>query len=778
MPVEVDRLYERLPAVYRERDAQEGYPLRALLRIIGGQAALVEADIRKLWDDLFIETCEPWVIPYIGDLVSNDLLYDSSRITGPDTAKARFPDLVGRDFRPPVAARTRADVAKTIYYRRRKGTLPMLEELARDVTGWPAHAVEFFELLGWTQHLEHLRFQSQWTDIRSVDRTDRVNGAFDEASHTVDVRPIGQREGWHNIHNIGFFLWRLRSYPLKQVPARQADLPWRYHFSPLGNPAPLFARWRREGDEAGLATELHVPGPIRRAFFYEDLGRYRRLAPPRPDHTDLYGLFEPLPANPMAPCPDCSLFILRNGTPIAPTQNPNAPVDLFVPQVVCRRLDPWPAAPPSGQVIAIDVETGRTAVGDGFLDATTSLDVSYHYGFSADLGGGPYERRKWLIRKDLAGPGFVVKEDGVSPPGGPAVTHISLTAALADWALAGRPNMIITILDSRTYALPAAIALPNEGWLAIEAANGERPVLQTPVIGLLDAGLQVDVSPPVIPGDPDRRAALTLSGVVVEGFLHVTGDLARLRLLHTTLVPGRHMHQNGNGEPDTTEPSLIVDPDFGGTAINTQLKVELAFSISGPLVIPDHAEGLSLLDSIVDGLGGAAIGGPGGNPAAPVAAERATFFGTTHIKQLEASETIFAGQVTTVRAQEGCVRFSYVTPLSVTPRRFRCQPDLAAETAIKEALARNPSLTQPERDSIRAFIEGWLVPSFTAERYGHPGYAQLHLRCPREIRAGAEDGAEMGAFSHLKQPQRESNLRIRLREYLPFGLDAGIIYVT
>ena len=34
----------------------------------------------------------------------------------------------------------------------------------------------------------------------------------------------------------------------------------------------------------------------------------------------------------------------------------------------------------------------------------------------------------------------------------------------------------------------------------------------------------------------------------------------------------------------------------------------------------------------------------------------------------------------------------------------------------------------------------------------------------------------MGAFSHLKQPQR--NLRLRLGEYLPFGLEPGLIYVT
>ena len=36
----------------------------------------------------------------------------------------------------------------------------------------------------------------------------------------------------------------------------------------------------------------------------------------------------------------------------------------------------------------------------------------------------------------------------------------------------------------------------------------------------------------------------------------------------------------------------------------------------------------------------------------------------------------------------------------------------------------------------------------------------------------------MGVFCTLKQPQREANLRIRLNEYLPVGLEAGIIYVT
>ena len=44
---------------------------------------------------------------------------------------------------------------------------------------------------------------------------------------------------------------------------------------------------------------------------------------------------------------------------------------------------------------------------------------------------------------------------------------------------------------------------------------------------------------------------------------------------------------------------------------------------------------------------------------------------------------------------------------------------------------------------------------------------------PREIRTGADDESEMGAFHLLHAPQREANLRIRLEEYLRFSLEAG-----
>ena len=753
---EPDRLYQLLPAIYRERDAEEGYPLRALLRLIQGQTDLVHADIQQLWDNFFIETCQRWAIPYIGDLVSNNLLHDASRIATPDTAHALFPDRVGRDLRPPIAIRTRADVAKTIYYRRRKGTVPMLEELARDVTGWPAHVVEFFELLGWTQWVRnHLRMHSLRTpDIRRVEPMDRLNGAFDEISHTVDVRPIEPLTGWYNIKNIGFFLWRLKSHPFTNAAARVAGQPWQFHFSPLGNPAPLFSRWRREGDEAGLATELHVGGPIRRALFYEDLDAFKKQGPPWPE---LYGLFEPVENLPLAVSPESSFFVFRNGVP---NGDPMAPA-----QIVCRRLDPWPANPPAGDVIAVDVERGRLAVGNGWPDPTTSLDVFYHSGFSADLGGGPYERGKWLVQPELAALRLQVQESGTTPGSFP-----SLGAALTEWASVGKPNTIITILDNRSYHEPLNSEPADDHWLTIEAANGKCPHVR-PTAGEIK----------LMGNHPTSE--VTLNGLRIEGGVHVGGDLRRLRLIHSTPVPGRGLDEDGN--PTTTEPSIIAEATSGGQTINAKLRVEVAFSIAGPIRLPEHAVGLWLLDSIVDGLGGAAIArtGTSGEPGPPSVLERVTIFGLSYVQRLLlASETIFTEPVTASRQQEGCVRFSFVPHGSKTPRRYRCQPDLEIasqiEAAEEEAAENNTTLTAAEREAIRAKVRGWLVPAFTSTKYGEPAYAQLHRVAPVAIRTGAEDGSEMGAFSHLKQPQREINLRLRLQEYLPFGLEPGVLYVT
>jgi hypothetical protein len=246
-------------------------------------------------------------------------------------------------------------------------------------------------------------------------------------------------------------------------------------------------------------------------------------------------------------------------------------------------------------------------------------------------------------------------------------------------------------------------------------------------------------------------------------------------------VPGRSFKEDGT--PSKAGPSVKVEgTSDSGAPINAELKLEVAYSIVGSLVVPDTATGIWLLDSISDGGDAASIAGPVIDLVVqhgpPLITERTTFLGTVLVKSLEASEALFYSNVNTQRTQEGCARYSYVPPGSRVPRRYRCQPDLEIQQQIADALRRNPSLTSLERAEITSFTQGWLVPSFRSSEYGSPYYMQLHLGCPVQIRTGAEDESEMGVFSHLKQPQRESNLKIRLREYLPIGLEAGIIYVT
>ncbi len=169
MSYDAQRLYELLPAIHRIRDAEQGEPLRALLSVIAEQVALLEENLDQLYDDQFIETCAEWVVTYIGDLIGYRGLHGVTAAIGSP----------------------RAEVANTIGYRRRKGTAAMLEQMARDVTGWPARAVEYFELLATTQYMNHLRPHNLAApDMRRWEALERLGTAFETAAHTVEVRRI------------------------------------------------------------------------------------------------------------------------------------------------------------------------------------------------------------------------------------------------------------------------------------------------------------------------------------------------------------------------------------------------------------------------------------------------------------------------------------------------------------------------------------------------------------------------------------------------------------
>jgi hypothetical protein len=161
------------------RDVEEGEPLRQLLALITQQAGILEEDLEQLYDNQFIETCAPWVLPYIGDLIG----YRSLHPIGPDQLTPR------------------AEVANTIGYRRRKGTASVLEQLARDVTGWNARAVEFFQLLGWTQFMNHIRLTNSYAlDLRQWGPLERRGTAFETAHPSMSGTSSERRKIQHPEH--------------------------------------------------------------------------------------------------------------------------------------------------------------------------------------------------------------------------------------------------------------------------------------------------------------------------------------------------------------------------------------------------------------------------------------------------------------------------------------------------------------------------------------------------------------------------------------------------
>jgi hypothetical protein len=184
--------------------------------------------------------------------------------------------------------------------------------------------------------------------------------------------------------------------------------------------------------------------------------------------------------------------------------------------------------------------------------------------------------------------------------------------------------------------------------------------------------------------------------------------------------------------------------------------VEIDHCIIGGVRVHEGSN-VSITDSIVDATDETAVAFAATNGAdagGTLQIADTTVIGTVHTLELQlASNSIFMSDVRSEKKQEGCVRFCYLPLTSVVGRRYRCQPE-------------------DDEDALR------VRPQFTSLHYGFPGYGQLALRAAAEIREGADDEAEMGAFHELFEPQRETNLRIRLDEYLRFGLEAGIFYVT
>lgn len=689
MSFDVNRLYSLLPALYRVRDveiarqlglADDQGPLRAILSVAGEQVAVLEDDLAQLYDDLFIETCAEWVVPYIGELVSARGLFVFKN----------------------AAFSQRALVANTIADRRRKGTAAGLEDLARQVTGFPSAVVEYFQFLTTTQYMKHIRLaNATMPSLRLTEPLQYAGTPFDSMARTVEVRRIGSGRGKYNIPNVGIFLWRLGAETTTNAPVFRMNAQ-QCLFSALGNAAILLTAPEPEPAIGHLATPANVPIPIARRILAAHLDAY-------------YGR-------------DKSIFITRN----------NAPVDIG--QVAACNLEDaapgiWAQTP--GARFLIDPELGRLLAPSG-TSLSDVIRVNYRAGFSADMGGGEYGRI----------PSFTPKLGPVVNVAAPA----KIQPALGSLTRGG----VVEITDNEYYAETPSIFVPSQQSIELRAADHRRPVLLLSDDLLVTGGGECDaiLNGLIIAGAAVRVPALDAA--------NQPNRLRTLRLRHCTLVPGptpAFLLPGGAIVPAAPRlPRLIVEAPG--------VTVEVDDCIIGGICAPDGAS-ITINGSIIDGGGEFEVaysGLLGYDAGAPLQIQNSTVIGKVHTQTMElASNTIFLGEledpdfwtapVIAERLQEGCVRFCFVPPGSRLPRKFHCQPEDVSQAAR-------------------------LRPIFNSLRYGDAGYGQLSLHCAAEIREGADDQAEMGAFHDLFQPQRISNLRIRLDEYLRFGLEAGIFLAS
>jgi len=731
-----ERLWDWVPPIYRELDGlQGGDSLRALLRAMGSQAAVQKRSQDRLWDDMFVELADDWAVPYIAQLVA-------TRLVSALNPRAR-----------------RADVAKTIYYRRRKGTLAVLEQLVADMSGWDGKVVEEFRRLARMRHgldgaarlgRVTLTPEGGLADLRSVRGARLAGDPFDEFHYTPEMRRPTGRLGLRAIHTLGFHLYRLQSVEFNGVlPRRVNNLAGTrdgFTFDPSGRDVPLFAAntpardwsaWRTAdewalpraidcrllneailaiGDEevAWILNGAPIASLADRLNAAADL---RKLIGQRFPHRDaLVRVLKGLPQSAILTSPgvlaglltralidECgSAALLPDATGQAAFGPPAMQVGFLgalpVPRDATRGadLETWPMPVLPNVDLLIDPARGRFLLDTGANDPN-DLRVRYRTGMAGPIGAGAFSR-----------------EIDPTPP----TLHWAQRSSVA-----GTPaNGIAEVDDSSTFAAP-----PNQTAVVkttVRAAEGQRPYL------LLNANWVL--------GATGSNRELLLDGLWIgaqpASSVRIDGDYHRVTLRFCTLDPGG-LDAMGNVLPPC---DLLITGTIDELVIERCVLPSIRLQGANA-----NIDTIAISDSIVDASQAGSVGII--VPRANVSMARCTLIGSSinalviHVEELDATDTLIAGRADVTNQQSGCFRFSARGPFSRVPHPF--------ESIVIDDLER----------------------LFASRRFGDPEYATLSPRAPDKLLSGSEEGSEIGAFCAEIGPIKFQSLRTKVEEFMPFG---------
>jgi hypothetical protein len=775
-------LYERLPEIYRIKDEEQKPPgqLQSYLALVERAFGAIHENIEALYDDLFIETCDDWVIPYIGDLLG------TSHLTGDPWT-------------------LRADVADTVALRRRKGTLASIERLTYNLTQWGVHCVELRENLVWNQHLNHQRPDAggdppyglssvtKFTPIRGGTVTLRdpamlslLDTPFDPFAHVADVKPPAFGSVGYNLPNLAIFLWRLEDYrvrssrplsrgvhPTGATVSGEATHVARFDIHPLGEPVRLFNTYQFDPDrEPPVVTRIdETPGPIPRSRLTEgsEAGNPEEYLA-----VDTYD-----PADNTLASRDISDVGLQLHLPEPEFAGEPWPgLDPEVWSIRGANLCAWESGvqpPLQDREIVIDPDIGRIIVGVGSQSEGDALEESllltYTYGAVGPVGAHPKSRA--AAPKEWKGEPVDSKEvDFHEDPDG-------LRKALDDIHLSNAP-VLIEIKDSMVHELDlSAVAgvvvedghpnLSLNRSLIIRAADGQRPIIE------LEQPLRF--RPKKVKGaDVDEQKELDavvsnltvrLEGLFITG--GATGPLIARAALHSleivecTLDPGGHRKLDGTRAP--IRRSLDLRESYGFTdsdeedAFKETPGVILQRTVAGPLLI-DGGYHLSLADSIIDAGKGVgddpqdsfAVSGatdPTGGWGPPAEVNGITVFGRMRVESINGRGGIWVHALEVLDNQKGCIRFSYFSGEGDRlPQNLGCVSGTGARLR------------------------------FVGEIFGEPTYGQLAHTTDFRIRERGPKDDAMGAFGFLLEAHKWRNIQIRYREFMPVGVKPLLVPVT